>query len=178
MFGLRCAKHTSVPILSFNGGNKFRLWQFYAALRIDVPLGTTARRRLFWSPHPFGGAPTFGDWTCSAEVNSACAKVLLRKTLGTPDSRRCEPSLCGANLSRTFFPFPKRTVGLIDKCAGFWYDERMKRWICRCTLPIQGLLRRLTGLQRYAPSVAPYLSRYHPTSHQDVGKTQLKPLVN
>ena len=48
--------------------------------------------------------------------------------------------VCGANLSRAFFTFPKRTVGLIDKCAGFWYDERMKRWICRCTLPIQGLL--------------------------------------
>lgn len=51
--------------------------------------------------------------------------------------------VCGANLSRTFFPFSKRTVGLIDKCAGFWYDERMKRWICRCTLPIQGLLHGL-----------------------------------
>ena len=33
-------------------------------------------------------AGTLFDLTCSAEVNSACAKVLLRKTLVTPDSRR------------------------------------------------------------------------------------------
>ena len=138
LFGLRCAKHTSVPILSFNGGNKFRLWQFYAALRIDVPLGTAARRRLCGFA-PFGRSP-FGDLTCSAEVNSACAKVLLRKTLETPDFRRVWTSACGANLPRMFFTFPKRTVGEIDKCTGFWYNERKKRRICCCTLPMQGLL--------------------------------------
>ena len=89
---------------------------------------------------PFGRSP-FGDLTCSAEINSASAKVLLRKTLGTPDFRRVWTSGCGANLPYTFFTFPKRTVGQIDKYSGFWYNERKKRWICRCTLPIQGLLR-------------------------------------
>ena len=31
---------------------------------------------------------TLADFICSAEVDSACAKVLLCKTLVTPDSRR------------------------------------------------------------------------------------------
>ena len=45
-------------------------------------------RGFFAGFAPFGRSP-FGDLTCSAEVNSACAKVLLRKTLETPDFRRC-----------------------------------------------------------------------------------------
>ena len=87
----------------------------------------------------FGRSP-FGDCTCSAEVNSACAKVLRCKTLGTPDFRRVWTSVCGANLPRMFFTFPKRTVGEIDKCTGFWYNECKKQRICCCTLPMQGLL--------------------------------------
>ena len=47
---------------------------------------------------------------------------------------------CGANLPCTFFTFSKRTVDEIDKYIGFWYNKRKKRRICRCTLPMQGLL--------------------------------------
>ena len=137
LFGLRYAKHTSVPILSFNGGNKFRLWQFYAALRIDVPLGTAARRRLCWVP------------------------------------------VCGANLSRAFFNFPKRTVGLIDKCAGFWYDERMKRWIGCCTLPMQGLLLYIYGCEYHQAYTLPIQVSPHLPSRcrQNTIKTTSKLVV-
>ena len=114
-------------------------------------------RGFFVGFAPFGRSP-FGDCTCSAEVNSACAKVLLRKTLVTPDCRRSLAPVCGANRTRAFFTFPKRTVGQIDKYSGFWYNEHKKRRICRCTLPMQGLLRR-HGQSSFF-EVAPYLSRY------------------
>ena len=90
---------------------------------------------------------------------------------------------CGANLLPLFFTFPKRTVGQIDKCTGFWYNECEKRRICRCTLPMQVLLlmfspsymasswrctlpmQVLLLLFRlcfvYLPQVAPYLCRYY-----------------
>ena len=45
-------------------------------------------RGFFAGFAPFGRSP-FGDCTCSGRVNRPCAKVLLRKTLETPDFRRC-----------------------------------------------------------------------------------------
>ena len=106
------------------------------------PIWSTKKRHdrrscLFLDSAPLRGAPPFGDCTCSAEVNSACAKVLRCKTLETPDFRRVWTSVCGANLPCTFFTFPKRTVDEIDKCTGFWYNEHKKWRICCCTLPIQ-----------------------------------------
>ena len=53
---------------------------------------------------------------------------------------------CGANLPCTFFTFSKRTVDEIDKYIGFWYNKRKKRRICRCTLPMQGLLQPLFAI--------------------------------
>ena len=45
-------------------------------------------RGFFCWVRAFGRSP-FGDCTCSGRVNRPCAKVLLRKTLETPDFRRC-----------------------------------------------------------------------------------------
>ena len=53
-------------------------------------------------PHPGNvqSTPPFRFYHLTAEMNSACAKVLLRKTLGTPDSRRCEPLTCVLHFSK------------------------------------------------------------------------------
>ena len=51
-------------------------------------------------------------------------------------------------------------MGQIDKYSGFWYNERKKRWICRCTLPMQGLLHICKFLFEFSIYfVAPYLCR-------------------
>ena len=130
-----------------------------SALRIDVPLGTAARRRLFCGFAPFGCSP-FGDCTCSAEVNSACAKVLLRKTLETPDFRRG-----WIRVVRTSCPcfslFPKELWGrLTNALVSGTMSARNGRfavapYLCRYYYFI-GVCLFDSGLH-----VAPYLCRYY-----------------
>ena len=108
-----------------------------SALRIDVPLGTAARRRLFCGFAPFGRSP-FGDYTCSGRVNRPCAKVLRCKTLGTPDFRRG-----WIRVVRTSCPcfslFPKELWGRLTNAL------------------VSGTMSARNG--RFA--VAPYLCRYY-----------------
>ncbi len=158
-----------------------------SALRIDVPLGTAARRRLFCGFAPFGRSP-FGDYTCSGRVNRPCAKVLRCKTLGTPDFRRG-----WIRVVRTSCPcfslFPKELWGRLTNalvsgtmsarnggfavapylCRYYYHSAHIQASIkpC-CTLPMQVLLLLKKGLCIDRKGVAPYLYRYYYCVHDGI----------
>ena len=62
---------------------------------------------------PAGRLGALSDLTCSAEMNSACAEVLLRKTLVTPHLRRGRG--------------PIRTQLLVNTGRGFGFSRLRKQ---------------------------------------------------
>ena len=88
-------------------------------------------------------------FTCSVELNSTCAKVLLRKTLETPDCRRIFFSQKAARIHSEQFFFTSTVQSHIAQPSG--WDNRGKRRaftdifpVFHCTAPTQGRLPRRT----------------------------------
>ena len=92
------------------------------------PIWSTKKRHdrrscLFLDSTPLRGASPFGDCTCSGRVNRPCAKVLLRKTLGTPDFRRVWTPVYKTHLRSDFIIFTaERNSAYGQFCAALRID--------------------------------------------------------
>lgn len=102
---------------------------------------------LSFPKKPFAFLGTLFYFTCSVELNSTCAKVLLRKTLDTPDCRRIFFSQKAARIHSEQFFFTSTVQSHIAQPSG--WDNRGKRRastdifpVFHCTSPTQGRLPR------------------------------------